>query len=111
MNMRAVHDISLREIYSYGQLTEPARRRVYMSIVRQLGGWHCRFHQDDLAKTPISRRFVFRDADKIYEAARRGHGFTGMESCQALDEAVARGRGGIWLKLAEHQYRALRRKS
>ncbi len=84
------------------------RQRVYMSFVRAAaGGWHCRFHMDDLARTPISRRFVFRCQDKIAETARRGHGLTGLESRQALDEAVALGRGGIWLELDAAQLQTL----
>ena len=38
---------------------------------------------------------VFRSAKKIYEVAQRGDGFIDMESREALDEAVALGRGGI----------------
>ena len=107
---------SLRQIPSLGQLMErvrthtlqPARRhRVYMSFVRNANGWHCRFHQDDLAKTPISRQFVFSSPEKIHEAARRGNGLIHMESRHVLDEAVAIGRGGVWLHLTEDQYSAL----
>ena len=62
MNIRAVDDISLREISSYRQLTDPlrsiklqpARRRVYMSIVRQAGGWYCRFHRDSQTLEELS---------------------------------------------------------
>ena len=82
--------------------------RVYMSFVRRpAGSWHCRFHKDDLAKTPISKLFVFRDATKIVEVVRRGRGITGIESRQVLDEAVALGRGGIWLELDANQFQAL----
>src|SRR5450631_1827629 len=86
--------------------------RVYMSFVRQAGGvWLCRFHKDDLAKTPISKLFFFRDVAKIVEIVRRGRGITGMESRQALDKAVALGRGGIFLKLDANQLQALSRQS
>lgn len=87
---------------------QPARRhRAYMSFVLNRGRWHCRFHRDDLAKTPISRQFVFSSAEKIYEIARRGDGLIGVESRQALDVAVTLGRGGTWLRLIEEQYAAV----
>ena len=87
---------------------QPAQRhRVYMSFVRNANGWYCRFHRDDLAKTPITRKFVFSSADRIYEAARRGNGLIDVESHHALDEAVTIGRGGVWLHLTEDQYSAL----
>jgi hypothetical protein len=76
------------------QIFPPAKRHVYMSFVRNRIGRDCRFHQNDLRKTPISRGFVFRSAEKIYEVAQRGDGFIDMESRDALDEAVALGRGG-----------------
>jgi len=108
--------ISPYNLHSVAQLTEqlqtetprPAgRHRAYMSLVLNRGRWHCRFHRDDLAKTPISRQFVFSSAEKIYEIARRGDGLISVESRQALDVAVTIGRGGIWLRLTEDQYAAL----
>ena len=83
------------------------RHRVYMSFVRNQERWHCRFHQDDLGKTPVSKQFVFASAEKIYEAARRGDGLLHPESCQALDEGISVGRGGIWLHLTEEQHSVL----
>lgn len=107
---------ALRQLPSLDQFTDripapmflPAQRhRVYMSFVRNENGWYCRFHHDDLAKTPITRKFVFSSAGKIHEAARRGNGLIDMESRDALDEAVTIGRGGVWLHLTEDQYSAL----
>jgi len=91
---------------------ELRRCRVYMSFARvqNLDEFSCRFHNDNLPKTPITRRFTFR-SQRIFEAARRGHGLTAMHSRQALAEAVASGRGGIWLNLTEEQLQALRRQS
>ena len=82
-------------------------RRIYMSFVRNAGGWYCRFHRDDLRKTPITRRFVFQGAQKIYDAARRGNGLASLESSLDLSEAITIGRGGIWLHLSEGQYSSL----
>jgi hypothetical protein len=87
------------------RLAEP--HLVYMSFVRLADGWHCRFHNNDPLRSPVSRRLVFRRSEKIYEAARRGNGLIDEESRQILAEAVALGRGGIWLRLTEDQYSAL----
>lgn len=114
INNRAV-EIAPQNILSYtehierqrDQLFPPAKRSVYMSFVRNRSGWHCRFRQNDLPKTPISRKFVLSDEQKIYEAAERGDGLICTESREALDEAVAMGRGGVWLRLTEAQYSAL----
>jgi hypothetical protein len=81
--------------------------RVYMSFV-YLNGWRCRFHDDDLAKTPISSLHIFRTQQKLYEAARRGHGLKDLASARSLDEAIATGRGGIWLDLTDEQYSSVK---
>lgn len=86
---------------------EHTRRRVFMSFVRDHGRWHCRFHRDDLGKTPFSKQFVFRSAEKIYEAARRGDGLPSLEACLELDRALSLGRGGLWLNLTEEQHSIL----
>jgi hypothetical protein len=115
MNKRAI-DIARRQISSYVHLVEqfrtrtfrPAKRHhIYFSFVRQTGGWYCRFHLDDLVKTPISRRFSFRDPRKIHAIVRRGHGLSQAETSETLDQAIAAGYGGIWLSLSEKQYEAL----
>lgn len=113
--MNSTTKTPLQKILSFGehiarqrnQILPAARRRVYMSFVRLRTGWHCRFHQNDLPKTPISRQFVFSSAQKIYEAAQRGDGLVGIVSRDALDDAVAIGRGGLWLHLTDNQYSAL----
>ena len=86
--------------------------RVFLSFARQENGWwFCRVHKDDLGKTPLSKLITFRDAVKVVEMARRGRGLTGVASRQALDEAVACGRGHIMLMLDESQFEAITRKS
>jgi hypothetical protein len=81
--------------------------RVYMSFAHDAGRWHCRFHENNLAKSPITRRFVFNGAEKIYEAAKRAQGITDVVSRRALDEAIAKGCGGVWLRLSEKQFSTL----
>jgi hypothetical protein len=88
------------------QFTSSTNHRVYMSFV--FGKiWRCRFHEGNLAKAPISRVFVFRDKEKIYEAARRG-GLSSSDAHYALNEAISAGCGGIWLQLNDAQYSSLR---
>ena len=89
-----------------------AGHRVFLSFARQEDGWwFCRIHKDDLGKTPLSRLITFRDAAKVVEMARRGRGLTGIASRQALEEAVALGRGQIMLILDDTQFEAVSRKS
>jgi hypothetical protein len=102
MNKRAV-GIALRQITSQAQLTKrlrkPAfrqatpRRIIYMSSVRDAGGWHCRFHLDSFKDT-IPRQFVFQNAEKLYETARRGNGLISMESRHDLDAAITKAGAG-----------------
>lgn len=104
--------ISAEEALSSLPSFELRRCRVYMSFAR-LGNpdeYSCRFHNDNLAKTPISKRFVFRSRT-IFETACRGHGVTSMRLRKALAEAVAVGHGGIWLRLTEEQLHSIRRHS
>ena len=128
MNNRArVAEIVLRQISSrfqhgnkpWARSLKAAREvetatghRVFLSFARQeTGWWFCRIHKDDMAKTPLSKLITFRDAAKVVEMARRGRGLTGVASRQALDEAVACGRGQIMLMLDESQFEAITRKS
>lgn len=86
--------------------------RVFLSFAKQENGWwFCRVHKDDVGKTPLSKLITFRDAAKVVEMARRGRGLTGIASHQALDEAVACGRGQIMLMLDDSQFEAITRKS
>lgn len=106
--------ISPEEALSSLTSIELRRCRVYMSFARasnrseQSCRFRCRFHKNDLAKTPISRRFIF-SSQGVFEAARRGHGLISTHVCRAFAEAVAIGYGGVWLRLTEEQYQSLRR--
>jgi len=96
---------------STGQSTDDkdagSTHRICMSLVFT-DGWHCRFHAADICKTPISKMFSFHGKEKIYEMVRRGHGIATPEAFEALDQAVAVGRGQVWLELSDAQYQALR---
>jgi len=82
------------------------RHRVYMSfMLRQ--GWHCQFLEEDL-KTPLPRRVVLDDTQKLFEMAERGGCRLNLEARQAINHAIEIGRGGVWLELTEEQYQRLR---
>ncbi len=74
-------------------------------------GWVCQFHEGDVVKTPISRRFIFQDSQKIREIATRGHGISQTETGETLNQAISAGCGGIWLTLNDEQYAALTARS
>jgi hypothetical protein len=70
-------------------------------------GWHCQFLEPDL-KTPLNRKLTFSDPRKIIELARRAGAFANLGGRQAIDHAIDKGRGGVWLELTEEQYRKLK---
>jgi hypothetical protein len=59
-------------------------------------------------RTPLPKRFVFTDSEKITELAKRGEAWGDSESRQMLEMAIEQGRGGCYLNLTPAQYRALR---
>jgi hypothetical protein len=73
-------------------------------------GWLCQFLEEDL-KTPLPRKVLFENDQKIWEMAKRG-GFTlNISGRQEIQEAIRRRRGGIWLELTPEQYAKLREPS
>jgi hypothetical protein len=82
--------------------------RVYLYFF-QRSGWQVQFLEADL-KTPLPRKLTFTDPEKIRELARRGEALGTSEDRQMLEDAIAVGRGGLYLKLTPRQYAALRRR-
>jgi hypothetical protein len=83
------------------------RRRVYLYFqFRQ--GWHCQFLEEDL-RTSLPRTLTFSSSDKVIALIERGGGLTDLASRQALDQAIATGRGGVFLSLSAEQYAELRK--
>jgi hypothetical protein len=72
-------------------------------------GWACQFLEADL-KTPLPRKLNLKDATKVVELARRGGALMNLEARQAIDHAIANGRGGVWLELTAEQYEKLKRR-
>ena len=85
------------------------KKRVYMHFMFRKG-WLCQFLEEDL-KTPLPRKVLFENDQKIWEMAKRG-GFTlNISGRQEIQEAIRRRRGGIWLELTPEQYAKLREPS
>jgi hypothetical protein len=82
--------------------------RVYMSFFLN-GGWYCQFLEDDL-KTPLPRKLTFADSEKIIELIRRSGGMRDSAAIQAVENAIANGRGGVFLMLTPDQYAKLKAK-
>ena len=79
------------------------KQHVYMWFFH-CAGWHCHFIA--AGRKPLPKRVIFKDEGKIYETARRS-GVTDNSALEDLDLAIALGRGGIWLRLSDEQFRAL----
>jgi hypothetical protein len=60
-------------------------------------------------QTPLPKTLTFRDEGKIRELARRGEAWQTSEDRQLLDYAIAKGEGGVYLRLSPEQYARLRR--
>ena len=79
--------------------------QVYMQFFLR-GWWYVSFLEAD-AKTVLPRKLTFTDPDKIREMAKRGGAWRDSESKQMLENAIATGRGGCYLRLTPAQYRSL----
>ena len=58
-------------------------------------GWYCQFLEED-CRTPLPRKLTFKDVKKVVELAERCGALTNLEARQAIDHAIATGRGGMW---------------
>jgi len=83
------------------------RHRVYLSFQHRKG-WHCQFLEEDL-KTSLPRKLHFASSQKIIELVEHTGGFTDQDALSMVNQGIEMGRGGIFLKLTEEQYAALRR--
>ena len=81
------------------------RHRVYMYFQFR-NGWQCQFLEKDL-KTPLPRKLCFATPDKVIELVEHGGGITDQECRLMLDQAIATGRGGVFLSLTAEQYAKL----
>jgi hypothetical protein len=58
-------------------------------------------------QTPLPKTLNFTDEGKIRKLARRGEAWQTSEDRQMFDYALARGEGGVYLRLTSEQYRKL----
>jgi hypothetical protein len=84
-----------------------ANHRVLMQFVRS-DALHVTFLQPGL-QTSLPKTLTFKDEGKIRELARRGEAWQTSEDRQMLDYAIAKGEGGVYLRLSPAQYARLRR--
>jgi hypothetical protein len=80
-----------------------ARRRVYMSFQFHNSRWWCQFLEDDL-QTLLPRTLNLATTEEVVALVDRGSGLSNLQSRQALDLAIATGRGGVFLSLTADQY-------
>jgi hypothetical protein len=59
--------------------------------------------------TPLPKRLHFASSDKIIELVQRGDGIADQEGRLMLNQAIERGRGGVFLNLTQEQYSRLKR--
>ena len=76
----------------------------YMLIPK---GWMCQFLEADV-RTPLRKKLIFQDPQKIVEMAKKGGADFMSEDRQALEYGINLGRGSLWLNLTEEQYRKLK---
>jgi hypothetical protein len=84
-----------------------ANHRVFMQFVRR-DVWQVTFLEPGLQR-PLPKTLTFKDEGKIRELARRGEAWQTSEDRQLLDHAIAKGEGGVYLRLSPEQYARLRR--
>lgn len=77
---------------------------VYMHF-RRCFGWRCRFRTE--AKKRLPRELTFRSAETLRGLALRGNCVTDKWDLEGFELGLEVGRGGIWLRLSDEQYRAL----
>ena len=81
--------------------------KVYMTYMLR-DGWSVQFLESDL-KTPVGRIRELGSVDKVRELIARTPTRLDLAAKQAIEHAIARGRGGMYLQLTEDQYQKLKR--
>lgn len=77
---------------------------VYMYFRRRCG-WHCAFRTETRKKLP--REFTFNTSSTVRELARRGNGLIDRWDRDGFELDIEFGKGGVWLRLTDDQYRTL----
>jgi hypothetical protein len=82
-----------------------AQRHLVYMYFRRFSGWHCSFRNEARKKLP--RELTFKNAETLVELAQRGNGLIDKWDEEGFELDLVIGRGGIWLRLSDEQYRAL----
>lgn len=61
-------------------------------------------------KTPLPKGLHFASSEKVVELIDRAGGFKDQEARLMLQQGIAMGGGGIFLRLSEEQYLTLKRR-
>jgi LSD1 subclass zinc finger protein len=77
---------------------------VYMYF-RYCSDWHCGFRTETRKKLP--REVTFGNAASVREMVRRGNGLIDNWDQQGFELGLEIGKGGVWLRLSDDQFRAL----
>jgi hypothetical protein len=85
-----------------------ANHRVLMQFARR-DVWHVTFLEPGLER-PLPKTLTFKDEGKLREFARRGEAGQTSEDRRLLDYAIAKGEGGVYLRLSPEQYLRLKRR-
>lgn len=80
-------------------------RHLVFMYFRESYGWRCAFRTEARKKLP--REFTFRSAATVRELARRGNGLIDRWDRDGFEVALELGKGGIWLRLSNDQFRSL----
>jgi hypothetical protein len=99
--------LNIRLILFFMSRYTKANHRIFMQFVRR-EVWHVTFLEPGLQR-PLPKTLTFKDEGKIRELARRGEAWQTPEDRQLLDYAIAKGEGGVYLRLSPEQYARLRR--
>ena len=80
-------------------------KRVFMTF-RFVQGWHCEFWEEDKTKL-LPRTVTLRSDAKVFELAKRGGYTLDIVGRQAIETALRKKQGELWLELTAEQYRKL----
>jgi hypothetical protein len=90
---------------TYCTRCRPPQRVVYAAFERKVG-WHVVFF-DSASKRRLPRELILDQDAKLYQLAKRGRALRELADRQAIDVAIQGGKGGLFLKLTDEQYRRL----
>ena len=74
-------------------------------VFRNRYGWHCSFRTEARKKLP--REFTIKISATVRELVRRGSGLIDKWDSEGFELDLEIGKGGIWLRLTDDQYRAI----